>query len=613
MLNILFLFILILISFTVGRRILRLCKICFGSQIEEFVFSTGIGLGLVSYLTLALGLIGILYKWTCLILLAILFCFTLWEIWRSRDFFHTIFKDRIHPKREDAFEWSLLVILIIGISLSLLASLAPPTDWDSGVYHLAIPKLWIQNHQVVYIPYILASEFPLTIETLYALGMAITDDVSASLIIWAIGVLIVLAVFSFCQRSLNARIGLLASTALCVAPLFSKFSMGTLIDSAVGFYAFLGLYAFLIYRDTNSNRILMLAGVMSGLSAACKHSGLIPFIVLLVGVIVIGIKRRKKNKKWIWYVVLFVLVFLAIIAPWYIKSYINTGNPTVIYFTKLFGGQNLLPEDMSSLIMSWRDRQVYKSELFLAQLASPLRLLLRMFLREKFLWSIGVFFLAFAPILAMGKGINKAVKYSLIYSAIGFVLYSIVTDQPRLVTPIFPGLFIAGAYGAYGLMSNGNSLRKAIQIIILLSLLLNIIPIFKAASIRYPVAVGLQTREQYLESWIDIYETAEYVSSKLSDDVRILTMDPRGYYLDKPYIAGSPITQGFIRYGGIKSAPQLLVMLKEYGITHLLVKKGPWTVPYANDLMPYMTLIHSSNDVYLFQLNSYSATKSISQ
>lgn len=173
--SIVFTFFLILTSFGIGSKIFR-----FQNPIERLVFSTGIGLGIVSYLTLLLALIGILYKWTCLILLLILAPFAIWGLYDERSVVFTIYEKirSIFPlKRQYIFEYFILSALLISIILNLVISLAPPTDFDSLVYHLSIPKLWNQNHKAIYIPYIHQSVYHLTIEILFALGMLFSSTI----------------------------------------------------------------------------------------------------------------------------------------------------------------------------------------------------------------------------------------------------------------------------------------------------------------------------------------------------------------------------------------------------------------------------------------------------
>jgi hypothetical protein len=607
-LSILFLLLLIPICFITGLKVLRLFKIRFSSHLEEFVFSTGIGFGIVSYLFLLLGLVGFLYKWSCLVLFAILFFFVVWELIKARNTIRKLIRGLsvdflLKSIKHDGFKQSLLAILALYFILNFVASLAPPMDVDSLVYHLSIPKHWIQNHKVVYIPYILPSEFPLTVETLYTLGMILTNDVSAGLIIWVYSLLFALAILSFCREYFSTKVGILAATAFCCTPLFGSISVRTFVDIATGFYAFIGLYAFLKYIDIDDYKWLILGCIASGFSAATKHSGVIPFVVLSVAIVIVEIKRRKLTIKSIQRIILCYLVFILIPMPWYIKSFINTGNPTVIYFTHFFGGRNLLPEDMSNTIISWRSTYSFTSTNWIKMLLLPFIILLNAFFLDIRYWLVGQFILAFLPILAIMKK-NKNIIYLIIYSFILLILYSIVTNQARLAIPVFAGLFIASAYSAYRILDNNVILKNVIQVIIIVSLFFNMIPLFQDVSEKYKVAIGLETREQYLERRVDVYSAIDFANRNLGDGAKIMTMDSRGYHLDKPYLVGAKLFQGYIRFDEINDLSQLSNMLQSYGITHILTQEdtGKSVIPFWDKLKLNMTLLYSKNGYYLYKL-----------
>jgi len=620
MLNLIFLFFLVLISLAAGRKIFKLCKVNFDSLLEEFVFSTGVGLGLVSYLTLTLGLLGLLYWWACLLLLIALFVFALREIWEAGNVVRIVgqkVREFFPLKRKNIFVFALSIVLFAQILLAFIASLAPVTDWDSGCYHLAIPKLWIQHHKIIYIPYILESEFPLTTETLYGLGLALADDVSANLIIWAISILFLFAIFSLCRRYFSVKVGLLSSAAFYCTPLVGMLASGTMMELAIGYYAFLGLYAFLKYLDTNDYKMLALAAVTSGLAAATKHTGIIPFVLLFIGVIIVEIKRRKFSIAAFKGIALCSLAFLLIPSPWYIKSFINTGNPVIPFFHEIFGGKNL-PAEVSELSFVFAKSYGIDTKAgFIPGLIIRVKSLLNPFFFGGWSAIVGPFFLAFVPCLGLMKGVSKTVKYLLIYSIGGLIFGSIFTTSSRYMIPVYSGFFIAGAYAAYRLIDSYKPLNKVVPVIILASLLFNIIPVAGLAYIRLPVAIGLETREHYLSRRIEMYDVAEYINHNLSDDVKILTMDPRGYYLDKPHIMGARGRQGYIRYDNIHNVSQVLDMLKKHQITHLLInevliKGGPDIervypfIPHdlhLSDLKSHMTIVHTKNDVYLYKLN----------
>ena len=620
MLNLLFLFFLFLISFAAGRKIFKLCKVSFDSILEDFLFSTGVGLGLVSYLTLTLGLLGLLYWWACLLLLIALFGFALREIWEIGNIIRIVgqkLREVFPLKRKNTFVFALSVVLFAHIFLVFIASLAPVTDWDSGCYHLAIPKLWTQHHKVIYIPYILESEFPLTTETLYTLGLALADDVSASLIIWAISILFLLAVFSLCRRYSSAKVGLLSSAAFYCTPLVGMLASGTMMELAIGYYAFLGLYAFLKYLDTDDYNMLILAAVTSGLAAATKYTGIIPFVLLFIGVIIVEIKRRKLSIAAFKGIALFGFVFLLIPSPWYIKSFINTGNPVIPFFHEVFGGKNL-PAEVSELSFVFAKSYGIDTKAgFMAGLIIRVKSSVEPFFLGGWRWIVGPFFLAFVPCLGLMKGVSKTVKYLLIYSIGGLIVGSIFTTSSRYMIPVYSSFFIIGAYAAYRLIDSYKPFNKVVPVIILASLLFNIIPVAGLAYIRLPVAIGIETKEQYLSRRIGMYDVAQYINRNLGDDVKILTMDPRGYYLNKPYIMGTRGRQGYLRYDNIHNVSQVLDMLKKHKITHLLInevliKGGPdiekfyLSIPqdlHLSELKSHMTLVYSKNDVYLYKLD----------
>ncbi|MDQ1318000.1 MAG: 2 protein [Candidatus Poribacteria bacterium] len=611
--SILFSFILFLISFVLGRRILvllffrysaeRESKITFSSLLEEFVFSTGVGLGIVSYLTLALGLLGLIYKWVYLLFLGILICFTLYEIWKSKKFLHISWqklRTSFSTKPKTYFGYSLLIIPSIYIVLSLLNALAPPSDFDSLMYHLAIPKIWIQNHRIIYIPYIFQSEYHLTIETLYTLGMVLTNDISACLVIWMLSILFLLTIFSFCQRYFSIKVGILASGALCCTPLYSAISTRSMVDIPVGYFAFLGLYALFMYMEKNDYKTLTLIGITTGLAVAIKHTGLVITALLFITIIILNIKRNGFRMVSFKHVILFGIIILLISAPWYIKSFINTGkfitsSVDVSSAAGISGNQGIIANFTILNILEKIQKIVINFLRFIS-----IDMLFHRSL-SKTLWGVGPFILAFVP-LALVKGMDKTIKLILIYSISGLFLFSILSHQHhvRFALPMFASLSVIGAYSVFGLLEKYKPLVRFIQIIILAIFLLNIIPLAKYTLNALPVVIGSETKEHYLNRVIRLYDVVEYANNNIGNDVKILSMDLRVYYFDKPYATIYTIIDVY------KSKPDLLQRLRTENITHLLCNEnysntGYYSIP--EDLRSYIQLKYTNNNTYLYKLD----------
>ena len=79
--------IIVILSYAVGKRCIRLINIQISSTIENLLFSIGLGFGIISYSIFFLGIFGILYKWIIWILPIGIIVFLFNEI---RSFFISI-------------------------------------------------------------------------------------------------------------------------------------------------------------------------------------------------------------------------------------------------------------------------------------------------------------------------------------------------------------------------------------------------------------------------------------------------------------------------------------------------------------------------------------------
>src|SRR5258708_5041969 len=129
---------------------------------ERFLMATGLGWGILIFLFLLLGACGMLYR-TYFIAL-----FTAGDIglllWH-RDLFSRKMEAKPPPQLKDTkssgwrvvFGWIIALFVIV----FLLESLAPEIYYDSLVYHLGIPKLWLLHHRLIPTPSLIYSGIPL--------------------------------------------------------------------------------------------------------------------------------------------------------------------------------------------------------------------------------------------------------------------------------------------------------------------------------------------------------------------------------------------------------------------------------------------------------------------
>ncbi len=149
---------------------------------------------LLSLVTVFLGIAGLLYWWMVFVLLVsctvagwLLACAhrperrpgkqRWWKQWRSRP-------------GETAFLVPLLLLTIGSLIWVLLVhALMPPYEWDEISYHLALAKMYAEQHHIVYVPFIVHSNRPMNTEMLFTLALLIGSDVAPHLLMWAMSLL----------------------------------------------------------------------------------------------------------------------------------------------------------------------------------------------------------------------------------------------------------------------------------------------------------------------------------------------------------------------------------------------------------------------------------------
>ncbi|MCD5390694.1 hypothetical protein LR007_02375 [candidate division NPL-UPA2 bacterium] len=96
-------------------------------------------------------------------------------------------------------------------AIALIGALTPPLNYDTLSYHLGVPKIYIRNHRIMYLPHQVYSNFPFTLQMLYTLSLLLKGDILAKLIHLSFGLLTVGAIYCFSRRYFSQKIALLAA------------------------------------------------------------------------------------------------------------------------------------------------------------------------------------------------------------------------------------------------------------------------------------------------------------------------------------------------------------------------------------------------------------------
>jgi hypothetical protein len=377
----------------VGIVALRLLGIPRTGRLERWLIGCAVGLGLLAYTVLAIGLAGVLRPATLWGLLA------LWTLVAVPGYM-TLVGDRVKvagehtvvAPRERILAWTLCGYGGLLALLTLFGALAPPVDldWDSLVYHLAAPKLYLLHHRIHFIDYDSHTNFPFTLEMLYTLGLATGGVGAAKLFHWATAWLTALAIALFTRTLVAGRaptwVPPLAAVIFVSVPQVAWEATTGYIDLGTTLYQFLALIAVVYavggealgvgrwalggwdgsdgsvgsdpkaqgptpnapppspithhpspithHPSSITHRWLLLAGLLSGWAMGTKMTAVVPFGLLTIWLAWLWLRSRERAL--LRGGALFVAAGVLVAAPWYVKSYLWTNNPVYPFFYNVF-------------------------------------------------------------------------------------------------------------------------------------------------------------------------------------------------------------------------------------------------------------------------------------
>src|SRR5262245_31678301 len=450
-----------LIAFGIGRSLLRRCQFGFDSLAEELVFGGGLGLVVLAAIAFLLGLFGELYARVLYWTLGIALLFGSREIVKLlRDLWRTSW---LAPLQKRAGSWTthliallLMSYLFVFLAVAFVACHLPEFEFDPLIYHLTVPKLYLQHHRIVDIPEILEAVFPKNVGMLYLYGLALHSQITVKFLNFWMGLLLLLAIHCFAKR-LWGRMAGLAAAALFVSTPIVFFELRTIyIDLPIALFCFLNFFALLRWMEDGGRKWLVLSAIFLGMAAGSKYNAL--FNVIAASVLVVHhflAVRRVGLLKTAIKVGVYGLLSVSSLLVWLYLTYRFTGDPLFPYLS----GDPLFPF-LKGLFRSdrWETYNLpvvrsggYRWGLPLS-LANVFKTLWQMHFDEKvFCGSLGPFFVLLMPLLIFVFKLQPPMRLLLAYSSIYLFLWLVTTQANRYLIPALPmlSLLCAGALVAF--------------------------------------------------------------------------------------------------------------------------------------------------------------------
>jgi hypothetical protein len=305
----------------------------------------------------------------------------------------------------------------------------------------------------------------------------------------------------------------------------------------------------------------------------------------------------------------FLGIALIVCGPWYLKSYVWTGNPVYPFAYDVFGGKMWSEQRAAGYRYDQRNfgkgdlppRRVFEQmppgEKAFAGPRQPLNMLLAPLnltfdpveftvpLSSLGVWatdSIGPLWLALIPLLALFRRPPSIGR--IMWLLLPLWLWWLWSMQ--LTRYLLPSLALAApAAGWAAVEAERHSkllnvvVRSAAGVWTVLALGLMCVYVLPQA----PAAFGQIEADEYL-SQTALYSACEAINTRTPEAAKVaLYGEPRGYYLDRDYMWAEPGHSGLIRYEQVESGEDLVREWRRLGVTHVMINLAAFPDPRTSD------------------------------
>ena len=475
-----------------------------------------------------------------------------------------------------AIGWVLLALLGVVFGFDLLEAIAPPADADTLAYHFAIPKQFLKQGRINFIPQAIEGAVPLGIQMTYVPALALGGEMAMTLWTMLSGWAAAALLFVLCRRHLGLNWSLAVTLVFLPTPAVIYGGGSGHVEPRIALFVMVSAWAAVRALETGHLRYAVLAGLGCGFFAATKYTGLL--FAGATGVVLL-FKRR-----WLIRGAVFSATLIAAGFQWYAWNGVHTGDPV---FPMLF--QWLGSDDLAF----WNKAHdlIFKERYFSGEnplSRSPLSLLLFPFkatldftnLKDAGRVGFGPYGLLILPFAALGfwRTRDRSRQSPLmIYASLAFLFYALWffvggSQRIRHLLPVLPLFLICVTVAAVRLTARGEHrgpLMASIAAVVVLQIAIH--GVFALNYVKFQINGG--NRQAFLERNVEAFQPVLWVNANLKKSDRILTpLRQLRYYLDIPVFFASSIYQAAVELQPEKTnARTLYRQLRAQGITHMLL------------------------------------------
>jgi hypothetical protein len=502
----------------------------------------------------------------------------------------------------------LCITIIVFFSAEFILNLTPPMSRDALIHHLAIPKLWLKHGGFYEIPWAEYSYYPMNINLTYLVCLYFKNDIIPKFIHFGFGLGTGWLIYFYLKEKFDRNWALLGMMIFITTPIVVWLSTSAYIDLGMTFFTTASVLTFIRWRDSEYLRFkwFLMSSLCMGIAIGSKYNALIPWFIINMFLVLSVARDTRRQITALKYGMLFFGVTAFVASPWYLKNYLQTGNPFHPLFDSFFKSLNHHPVkeavyrqaiEKTGQISFFKMREILYGESLWETLLIPIR----MFFQGKdnsyqyFQGSLNPVLILFLPFAWLNKRYAKDkflfVSFSIIFIIMAFFL---TAKQVRYILPVLPFLAIIAVMGIKGLLdklekktfssslSFGERIKPIGKFFVLTSV--SVLLIFNFVYLKnrmqivkpFPYLFGKETREAYLKRHLLHYDAVDYINKNLPSHAKIFTLflGRRGYYLERNYKNEPSFGMNTIRRMISSSVDEKKFMeyIQSMNVTHILMR-----------------------------------------
>jgi hypothetical protein len=484
------------------------------------MFEIAFLIGIYSYLIFAIGVLGSLHRTNIIAVTIIYLVLVLYYFFKTKKISTSI---KLNFDKTSVF---LIFLIVIQTLINFIGVLGPEISFDSLWYHLTLPKIYLLNHSIFHIPggLLYYSDMPKLTEMLYVGGLSIANEVFAKAIHFSFGLLILFSIYQISRKFISRKYSLIAVLIFYSSLVVGWESITAYVDLARTFFELLAFWGFINWFEDKKMKWLIISGVIMGFAIATKlvAIGSLPIFLLLFAYY--AFTKKEKVSATVKRFLLFVFFAFLVPLPWFIFSFLNTGNPFYPYFSNIpvDSGQSFA---LPNLLFILRD--FYNLFLNLSDPISPLYLIL------------------LPIILLVLKKSNLKIKFFAIYTFSSLIIWYLTQELRggRFIMPYLPIFSILVAYSVEKLKD--KKIKLVIMVAVVAVSLSSILYRGLASKKFVPVLLGKETKSEFMTknlnfAYGDFYDTDGYFAKTIKPSDKVLLFGFHNlYYVDFPFVDSS--------------------------------------------------------------------------